>query len=76
MLSPSILLAVATACVLPQTAPTWTATAEDASVIYTGRWDSTNPQEPRCVWQGSSVGIAFDGTWVAMRVRATGRKDN
>ena len=34
----------------------------DSRIYYTGRWDSSDPSEPRCTWQGSSITARFSGT--------------
>ena len=34
----------------------------DSRIYYTGRWESSNPSEPWCTWQGSSIMARFRGT--------------
>ena len=36
--------------------------ASDERVAFTGRWDQTNLESPRCAWQGSSFQLSFQGT--------------
>jgi lysophospholipase L1-like esterase len=34
----------------------------DSRIVYTGRWEFSNPSEPWCTWQGSSIKARFRGT--------------
>lgn len=33
----------------------------DPEIQYVGRWDFTNPEQPNCGWQGSSIRVRFEG---------------
>jgi hypothetical protein len=44
----------------------WLAPSNQPGLVFTGRWDFSNPSVPWCEWQGASVSLNFDGTGVGM----------
>jgi lysophospholipase L1-like esterase len=38
---------------------------QHSKLLYTGRWDFSNPVVPNCGWQGSSISVRFHGTSVS-----------
>jgi len=50
--------------VLSTTAVAVTIDPIDSNILYTGRWDFSNPSAPWCGWQGSSIIARFNGTGI------------
>ena len=42
----------------------------DARIVYTGRWDFSDPSQPWCGWQGSSIRVRFIGTKICAELNA------
>jgi hypothetical protein len=43
---------------------------DSSAIRYVGRFDQSNPLEPRISWAGSSISMRFTGTSVAMNLRS------
>ena len=42
----------------------------DSAILYTGRWDNSNPSEPWCYWIGGSIIANFEGSSISGRFAA------
>ncbi|MBU8870206.1 MAG: T9SS type A sorting domain-containing protein [Gemmatimonadales bacterium] len=49
----------------------------DPNILYTGRWDSSNPSQPWSYWIGSSIIVEFEGVGIEASMGAgdSGRPD-
>ncbi len=49
----------------------------DPNILYTGRWDSSNPAQPWSYWIGSSIIVEFEGVGIEASMGAgdSGRAD-
>lgn len=47
----------------------------NSRIAYLGRWDFSNPSQPWCTWQGSSIKARFRGTSIQADFTCTGRPE-
>ena len=47
----------------------------DSRIAYMGRWEFSNPSEPWCTWQGSSITMRFRGTAIRAEFDSTLRPE-
>ena len=40
----------------------------DSNIMYTGRWNFSNPSVPWVYWQGSSIIVNFKGTGISIDI--------
>ena len=42
--------------------------ADDLSIQYSGRWETSNPKQPACDWPGCSILSVFSGTSITVKL--------
>jgi len=57
-------------------ATTFEVTPDDPALRYVGRWSVADPAAPNAGWQGSSVGVRFDGTDLSVTLDAGSRTEH
>ena len=67
----SVLVFLVTVLLSPALGAAAFISASDGNILYTGRWDDSNPVEPWAYAKGTSVIAGFSGTSLSARISAT-----